>query len=288
MERFKKTFDINYFILDKNQEATPLGIINMLQDTAIYHSEAVGLGLEKLKADGIVWILNRWSVEIDKPLKWNTRVSVETWPSGFNRFYATREFIIRDMEGNILLRASSRWILLNIEKKRPVRVPVEFYDLYGMELGDRAVLTEFDDLRRPQGAAGEEVNETGDGNISSQIFKIRRSDLDTNLHVNNARYVEWMIETIPDEIYDNYTLKSLEVSYIKEAQSGMVECIAEKTFSDFMLYSENTSTGGLTRASTCWTGSHLVRLYDGTTECDLAVARTVWHPNMKTIHHLLQ
>jgi acyl-ACP thioesterase len=258
MERYRKYYDMNYSYMDKNKEATPVAIINMLQDTAIGHSEAVGLSIDKLKEDGIGWVLNRWSVHMDSPLRWNTRVSVETWPCSFNRFYATREFLIRDDRDNILVRASSRWILINIEKKRPVRIPEEFGTLYGMEQGVRAVPSEFEDIGLP-------VSE-----VPGIPFRIRRSDLDTNHHVNNAKYIEWMIETIPDDIYDGYTLKSIEVGYIKEAQSGMIECITSEI---------KGPPGAEPSNSYIWKGSHLVRLINESGGTDLAIASSVWQKN---------
>lgn len=51
-------------------------------------------------------------------------------------------------------------------------------------------------------------------------FHVRRSDIDTNGHVNNARYVEWMIEGIPEDLTQDYQLSELEVIYKKETMYG--------------------------------------------------------------------
>ena len=46
-----------------------------------------------------------------------------------------------------------------------------------------------------------------------KIFNVRYSDIDTNGHVNNSKYVSWIIETVPLEIVLNYTLKNLKMDY---------------------------------------------------------------------------
>lgn len=41
-------------------------------------------------------------------------------------------------------------------------------------------------------------------------FIVRRSDIDTNAHVNNTKYIEWVLETIPEEVYRTYRMVALE------------------------------------------------------------------------------
>ncbi|WP_399168469.1 hypothetical protein [Tepidibacillus sp. HK-1] len=51
-------------------------------------------------------------------------------------------------------------------------------------------------------------------------FTVRYSDIDTNKHVNNAKYVEWAIETIPLETVLNYSLNNIKAMYKKETKYG--------------------------------------------------------------------
>jgi acyl-ACP thioesterase len=41
-----------------------------------------------------------------------------------------------------------------------------------------------------------------------------------NLHVNNIKYLQWLLETIPDEIMDNYYLHHIDGRFINEAHLG--------------------------------------------------------------------
>jgi len=39
-------------------------------------------------------------------------------------------------------------------------------------------------------------------------------------HVNNIRYLQWVVESIPEEIVDNYYLYSIDGRFIAEAHLG--------------------------------------------------------------------
>ncbi|MEG6520725.1 acyl-[acyl-carrier-protein] thioesterase [Desulfotomaculum sp. 1211_IL3151] len=205
----QKEFEVHYYEVNQYQEATPVSVLNYLEETAIAHSEAVGLGLNRLKSEGIAWVLNRWRVQMERYPQWNEKIIVETWPSHFERFYATRQFYIKDIKGKILGRATSLWIFLNIEKKRPLRIPAEYMLTYGLE---------------SQGVFEDPFSELY--NLENpEVFKefyVRRSDIDTNEHVNNTKYMEWVLETVPAEIYKNHILQSFEVIYKKEVGLGSI------------------------------------------------------------------
>lgn len=201
-----KEFEIHYYEINKYQEATPVSILNYLEETAICHSEAIGFGVAKLLEMGLGWVLNRWKITMLRYPEWNEKIVVETWPSGFDRFYASREFRILDSNGLEIGKASSVWLLVNLERKRPVRITAEIFEAYG--ICDRKAHREFHDFKNRV-----EPKEAID-------FYVRRSDIDTNNHVNNTKYLEWMLEALPDDIIKEHTLNSFEIFYKKETVYG--------------------------------------------------------------------
>lgn len=208
---YKKNFDIHYYEINRLKEATPLAILNYLEDTAGSHSEAIGCGIGLFKELGVAWILSRWNLYIEKYPSWNDKITVETWSSGMERFYATREFLLRESNGNIFGKASSLWIYLNMEKKRPVRIPAEYAGIYGLK-EEKVMDSPFSDYETPK-----------DFNFSKD-FSVRRCDIDTNNHVNNARYFEWLLESVPDSTFEDYRMSRLEITYKKETSYGTEIC----------------------------------------------------------------
>ncbi|MGI6777525.1 MAG: hypothetical protein ACOX7R_05735 [Acetivibrionales bacterium] len=90
---------------------------------------------------------------------------------------------------------------------------------------------------------------------------MRREDIDTNNHVNNTRYVNWILETIPLDIYENFSLKTLDIVYKKEVGYGSsVSCICSSD------NQPDPSNSVFTHA--------VLNKKDNT---ELATARTTWH-----------
>lgn len=207
LQKYSKQFEIYYYQIDSKQKATPVTILNFLEETAIAHSEALGLGVQTLLDKGLCWILNRWSLVMDSYPALNEHITIETWPSHFEKFYATRQFLIKDTGGNIIGRAVALWILLNFEKRRPARITEDIWSKYGFN-PEEAISSPFSAL------------DTDFESYCSVDFNVMRSDIDTNNHVNNSRYVDWALEAIPQEVFDSSILHILEVEYKKELGYG--------------------------------------------------------------------
>jgi len=208
-QKFKMEFEVHYHEVNFEEQVTPLTLLYYLEDAAIAHSESVGNGLVQVKAEGVAWLLNRWHLQMERYPTHGEKVIIETWPSSFERFYGRREFLIRNMAEEIIGRATSLWIFYNIVTKRPSRIRSEFGEVYGLDPW-RAIDDPFDSPPSVGVEAGE----------CQQKFSVRRSDIDTNGHVNNANYLQWMLEAVPEDIYQNHQLASLEIQYKKETTYG--------------------------------------------------------------------
>ncbi|TGE33663.1 acyl-ACP thioesterase domain-containing protein [Desulfosporosinus sp. Sb-LF] len=219
--RFRMEFEVHYHEVNPQEKATPLTILYYLEDAAISHSESVGYGVGRLRSEQRAWILNRWHLQIDQYPTYGEMVIIETWPSNFERFYATREFLIKNYREEVIGRATSLWIFMNTETKRPLRIGLEFRDAYGLD-PVRAIEDPFDQLQA--------ISKGGGVSEEEQIFLVRRSDIDTNGHVNNANYLQWMLEVIPENIYQQNQLISLKIIYKKETTYGSTirsKCLIE-------------------------------------------------------------
>lgn len=208
-QNYRMEFKVHYHEVNPKEQATPLTLLYYLEDAAIAHSESVGYGLSQVRVEGLAWLLNRWHLQMDHYPMLGEMVIVETWPSSFERFYGRREFLIRNMTQEVIGRATSLWVFYNIATKRPSRIRSEFGEVYGLD-PVRAIDDPFNPLPAIEAGVGG----------SEQEFSIRRSDIDTNGHVNNANYLQWMLEVVPEGIYKNTQLASLEIQYKKEVTYG--------------------------------------------------------------------
>jgi Acyl-ACP thioesterase len=135
------------------------------------------------------------------------KILIRTCPCAMKKFYAYRTFELLNSKGETLGKAESVWFLLNIEKRRPVRVSEDILSAYGLTSNDDKPLEI------------ENIKSLENYNYEKQ-FSVRYSDIDTNRHVNNEKYIAWAIETLPLDTVLNYTLKNIKVTYEKETIYG--------------------------------------------------------------------
>lgn len=215
---YEKQFQLRYFEMDKFGYASPTTIITLLQEAAADHCLSIGHGLYDLLDKNIGWILLSGFMQIERYPTYKEKITVKTWLSKFTSIKGTRENIIYDSAGNIIGRAKGLWLFFDIEKRRPIRIFDDIVEKWG-EFSEESIACDVEKKLEAVSFAEFQKN-----------FLVYRHDLDSNKHVNNLKYLQWLFETIPDEIMDNYCLHTIEGRYVKEANYGdEVESFAEKS-----------------------------------------------------------
>ena len=185
--------------------ASILSICNYLQEAAGNHAFALGVAIDQLSARNLSWVLSRLRVRMDVYPRWRDEIRITTWPCDVKRLFAHRDFEIHSADGRRLGAATSAWLLLNIQKRRPARM--------------LDVVREFAVMDRPRALGGElgERLSAPPRADAERSFRVRGSDLDVNQHVNNVNYVEWAVESVPPGAG---TLADLRVEFLAESVGG--------------------------------------------------------------------
>jgi medium-chain acyl-[acyl-carrier-protein] hydrolase len=202
-----RSYNVHYYEVDIHKRALITSIIDYLGDMAMYQSEILGVGIEHLKENNMAWVLYKWDITMDSYPLLNEVVKVKTFAYSFRKFYAYRKYEIMDACGNKIGYADSVWILINTNRRRPIRITEDMYESYGIEISNNNPL---DIPNIPK------INTVDE----EKSFQVRYSDIDTNMHVNNVKYVAWALETVPKDIVLNYVLKNIKVTYEKETTYG--------------------------------------------------------------------
>ena len=181
-------------------------LCELLQEAAGNHAQALGVGVDQLIPQGWTWVLREWQFEMDAWPRWRDEVVIETWPSGLNETVATRDFRLLGGDGRALGRATSRWMVVDFRRRRPVRMPDA---VRAIRRPERSVLAA-DTLPRAGSHDAPEL---------AVDYRVRFSDLDINEHVNNVSYVEWVLETVPREVLRGATLAAMTIAFRAECRS---------------------------------------------------------------------
>jgi medium-chain acyl-[acyl-carrier-protein] hydrolase len=201
----RKTFNVRTVDIDGSGRLHPISFIDYILEAAGEHAAAGGLAVTDLFRKGLTWVLSRFHVEFRRYPLWGGDVTIETWPSGRQPLYATRDFLITDAEGP-LAAATSSWLILDLKTRRPTKTTEH---LEGFPLLEKRAL---DDDFASLPVLGRE-----DG---CKEFPVFFSDIDLNRHVTASVYMHRALETVPDEILFHRRPASLEVNFRGEAFYG--------------------------------------------------------------------
>lgn len=205
---FEKQFQLRYFEMNKFGEASPTTVLTLLEEAAADHCYSINHSLYDLEEQNVGWVLLSGVMEMDRYPKYKEKITIKTWLSSYSKIKGIRENIIYDGQGCVIGRAKGLWVFFDIQRKRPIQIFDDIKEKWG---SDHEKSIDHDISRKIQAIdSGEYANE----------FRINRFDVDTNLHVNNIRYLQWMIESMPKEITDNYDLHYIDGRFIAEAHYG--------------------------------------------------------------------
>ena len=243
---WQETYQIRSYEVDCHHRLSVLALFNFMQEIASRHAEALGVSIQQLLSENYTWLLSRLKIRIASFPGWKDQIVLRTWPSGTRRLFALRDFEILDKDHQPVAAAISAWLVLDVQKHRPVRIAPFVERLKPLE-GNHILPDTLDKLPGL------------DSRTHEKQFVVRHRDLDINQHVNNVIFVEWLLESIPAGVLNTSALAELEINFLAEAFYED-HILAAYHFQD----SDNTQ---------CL--HSIIRQNDGQ---ELARARTVWKP----------
>lgn len=203
----------------RSYEVDPQGLARLpifccfMQEAAYAHAEHFGLGHTQLAPRNMSWVLSRMRIEVERRPRWGETVRLRTWPSGRDRLFYTRDFQITNDAGDLLLLASTAWFVIDLGQRE--RVLPDWWSGCDLPIGPPVFSAK---LKRLKQCAC----------VEGTVQTVNYGDLDQNGHVSNIRYVEWMLNHLPQEFHQRHMLRSLEVNYLNEAVCGHEISICEQ------------------------------------------------------------
>ena len=199
--------DIRFGSVDRSDRLTLGSIFSFFQEAAISHAANLGVGRDAMKHTGQAWILSRLSLFVQRRPCYGETVQVSTWPRRWEKLFALRDYDIRDAQDIPVVRGRGGWLVLDIEKRRPLRVQSVMESLPSND-GINAF---------PAGPAGLNPREN--------LIKIAErsalySDIDYYGHANNARYIQWIQDATDADILTNADQMRLDINYLSEVMPG--------------------------------------------------------------------
>ncbi len=206
MQKFEKKYQIRSYECDRFGLLRILTLMNILQDAADLSATTLGFGFDFCIENKLAWVGTNYHIQVFKLPQVHDIISVQTWPSGENKFMALRDFAVLDKTGDTIIKATSQWLLIDFAKKRPVSLN-NYLPNY-MYIDEHVISPLFSKLPDL------------DHYTLSKEFEARFDDIDLNSHVNNAIYPLWAVETLPEKFHEQYFPQEIEITFKKECLLG--------------------------------------------------------------------
>ena len=210
MEVKEEKFRIRTYECGVDGRIKIFSLMQYLQEIAALHAGQLGLGFDRLSEMNGYWVLSNIRIEINRLPGRDDEITLRTWPSGYSRTTATREFVGKDQNGFELFRAGSDWMVLNKETNR-------LKNLFKLDLnlpktGTKALP---DEVKR--------LEPDGDyraGAVREPPVRVPYSSIDLNGHVNNTEYVRWSIDALSRTFKINENIHCVQATYLSEVFEG--------------------------------------------------------------------
>ena len=182
--------------------------MDLAQEAAGQHAVYLGFGYDDLIKTNTAWILSRVNIHfIDAP-KWREEVTLTTWHKGLSRLFFLRDFIMTDKEGRTRVKATTSWLILNLETRRLVRDPKLMEE--GTVCDEHVLENPADKVQMPKDIEPELALE----------HVVAYSDVDMLGHTNNAMYMQWSMDAVEYGLVSERSVKELTINFNHETKAG--------------------------------------------------------------------
>ncbi|MEG0275570.1 MAG: thioesterase [Coprobacillus sp.] len=195
-----ETRKIEGYELDFMQEYQLCHLFNCFSKIAALNAKKIGYYNESLRGH-YGWVVAKQTLHLERPINIHDELELSTIV-GKNSFVTyPRYYFIHAMSKQIGY-CSSVWTLIDMKSRR-ITSPKKI-GLAELEVNHEMTLP-----------APQNIKIDIEMNLVSQRT-VLYSDVDTNMHMNNTRYIQWALDLIDFDIHKKFFVSDLTVQYKKE------------------------------------------------------------------------
>lgn len=211
----QESFRIHTYDSDSFGRATLPSILRFMQESATIHAHSFKAGISDLKEEGLFWVISHIKIDFNNFPSLGEVINVNTWGKRLQRIFCLRDFDAYDKLGNLIMNATSSWLVLDINRHR-VQNPDSIFRRFLCDNNKSALEMDLGKLN---------VIDKPD---YQESLNVKYCDLDMNGHANNTRYVEWMINSHEYDFWKNKTIKEFTINFSGEARLGDTVIVSRK------------------------------------------------------------
>ena len=208
---------------DLNNKMKLSSLMRVLQKAGTDHLNSLGITYAKMYSSGIVFVLSKIGIKINKMPINGEKYLIRTTPQKTQKASFLRYTAVFNEKGEMLVECQTSWVIIN-PKERKVLRPAEFKFKLPVDEASGKCAQILETRIKPV----ETAKPVG-------FKEVRYSDLDINKHMNNCVYADVIMDYIPAEVAAHREVDNVIIQYKNEAVLGekinvKVDRIAENSF----------------------------------------------------------
>jgi acyl-CoA thioesterase FadM len=176
---------VRHHEVDPFGRLTPASLLRHCAQVAIDASADAGFDAAFYAGAGGHWIIRRTAFERTGMARDEDVLTFRTWVEDFRRVRSHRCYEVQSADGMPIATARTDWVYVDLASGRPRRIPAEIEQAFGHVPGNGPARDAWSAPPPPPGAV-------------RTAQRVRWSDLDALVHVNNAAWLDLLVEATLD------------------------------------------------------------------------------------------
>lgn len=123
---YSKRFDVPAEAIDLQGHVNNLAYVAWMQDVAIEHSAAAGWPMTRYLDVGAGWVVRSHFIEYLRPAFAGQPIAAHTWVPRFDQRFTPRRYLfLREADRQVLARAETQWVFVDLSTGRRRPIPAE-------------------------------------------------------------------------------------------------------------------------------------------------------------------
>lgn len=129
----------HYYEVNYRLDCKMSSIINYFCDIGTIQSNDLGVGIDYLTERRLAWVFYKYDIKVKRYPKFGEKIKVVTSASSFKKFYASRLYEIYDENNERIVEGEGILLLINIDKRRAIRIPEDQYEAYNVDKNEKQI-----------------------------------------------------------------------------------------------------------------------------------------------------
>ena len=205
-KRYNEKHRVVFYETDVTKNISIGMLVDLMMLASENQSEQLGIGTDKVNGLGYGWVITQHVLGIERLPKVNEEVKIWTEADSYNKYFCYREFGIDDLDDNPIVRMQTIFVLMDFKNRKISQIVPELIIPFGA--------TETPKVKRYKNV--KKIKEID----NHKKYQVRFMDIDSNHHVNNVHYFDWMLDTLDYDFLSKHTLKKINIQYKQEITYG--------------------------------------------------------------------